>query len=378
MEYIKRHYQDLSQYWENNKVLVILGPRRAGKTTLINEFLKTTKLKYKLESGDNLKIQETLSSQNFDKILSFCEGYELIIIDEAQNIPNIGMGLKIIIDNLPNIKVITTGSSSFELANQVGEPLVGRKKTLFLFPFAQLELKNIYNKFELQEKLEEFLIFGNYPEIFTLKNKQQKISNLLELTNSYLLKDILSLENIQKPKQLLKLLKLLAFQVGSEVSCNELSNQLDLDLKTVQRYLDLLEKTFVIKSLSGFSRNLRKEVTKKEKYYFYDLGIRNAIINNFNDLETRNDIGSLWENFIFIERMKFNNYTNNFVNTYFWRTYDKKEIDLIEEKDGELFAYEFKWNAKQKNKIKIPQEFLDTYNNSSFQVIDKNNYLDFL
>jgi predicted AAA+ superfamily ATPase len=375
--WLTRHYQDTENYLEKNKVLAIYGPRRVGKTSLLKHFLQKTNLNYLLVSGDNLKIQNILSSGDFDLIREFLAGYELLVIDEAQNIPNVGMGLKIIVDQIEQIKVIATGSSSFDLANQIGEPLVGRKKTLKLYPLSQLELKNRFNKFELRGLLAQFLIYGSYPEVITANNNAKRKEILIETAEAYLFKDILALENIQNPKLLLKLLKLLAFQLSSEVSLNELSRNLGIDVKTVIKYLDLLEKSFVIRSLSGFSRNLQKEISRKEKYYFLDLGIRNAVIANFNDLETRNDLGQLWENFLFIERIKRNQYLPSYANVYFWRTYDQKELDLIEEEGGSLRGYEFKWGTKKKTG-KSTQEFLKTYSNSAVEIIDRDNYLDFL
>jgi predicted AAA+ superfamily ATPase len=372
---ISRFYSDLSKFLKPKKALVIFGPRQAGKTTLITDYLATSDLKYKLESGDNIKTQEIFSSQNFDVLKSYIEGYELLVIDEAQKIPNIGNGLKIIIDHVPKIKIIATGSSSFELAGQIGEPLTGRKRTLTLYPIAQQELLSLYNSHELQEKLPDYLIYGSYPEVITTRSKKEKINLLEELIHSYLLKDILELEKVKSAKLLLDLLRLLAYQIGSEVSLNELGQQLGIDTKTVARYLDLFEKAFVVYNLRGFSKNLRKEITKKSKYYFYDNGIRNAIISNFNDLEKRNDIGQLWENFIFMERIKIRSYHSINANEYFWRTWSGQEIDLIEERAGKLFAYEFKWSNE---KVKVPKVWLENYPNSTFSVISKQNYLKFI
>jgi len=372
---IPRVYDNLEKYLEKNKVLVIYGPRRVGKTTILNNFLKKYNNKYRIDSGDNIDIQNILGSSKFSDILEYASGIELLAIDEAQKIKNIGQGLKIIVDQIKNIIVIATGSSSFDLANQIGEPLTGRKTTLTLFPIAQKELKKYFGLFDLKTKLPEFLIFGSYPSIIMAKTKENKIRALLEITNSYLLKDILALDNIKSPNFIVSLLKLLAFQLGSEVSLNELSTQLGADTKTVARYLDLLEKTFVITKLGGFSKNLRKEVTDKYKYYFWDNGIRNAIISQFNNLDDRNDVGQLWENFIMIERLKKLSYDNIYGNRYFWRTYDQKEIDLVEERDNKLFAYEIKWGQK---KVKTPNEFLKVYKNARFKVINKDNYLDFL
>jgi len=356
--------------------MVIYGPRRVGKTTLLQNFLNQTSLKYKLDSGDNIRTQQILSSQDFNQILAYAEGYELLAIDEAQNIPNIGMGLKILLDQIPGIQIIVTGSSSFELAGQVGEPLTGRKTTLNLYPMAQSELLSVLNRWELKEKLAELLVFGMYPEVLLAKTRNQRIEVVSEIANSYLLKDVLALDRIRNSRTLLDLLKLLAFQVGSEVAIPELATQLGIDAKTVKRYLDLLEKSFVVYRLNGFSRNLRQEVTNKSKYYFLDNGIRNAVIAQFNDLDHRNDLGALWENFMFIERLKYRTYTPLYANVYFWRTYQQQEIDLIEEHSGRLFGYEFKWSASKP--VRKPSLWGSTYANSDFTVIHPENYLEFV
>lgn len=372
---IPRIYKELGDYLKSNKVLVLYGPRQVGKTTLLREFLATTPLKYKLDSGDDIKIKEVLGSESFSKIKEYAGGYELIAIDEAQKIKNIGQNLKIMVDQIPDIKIIVTGSSSFELAGQIGEPLTGRKTTLTLFPIAQIELLKMYNLHELKSKLEEYLIYGAYPEVITAKNKKDKIKTINEITNSYLLKDVLELDKIKNSKTLLDLLRLIAFQVGNEVSLSEIGQQLGIDYKTVARYLDILEKAFVLFNLRGFSRNLRKEVTKKSKYYFYDNGVRNALIANFNSIEMRDDIGKLWENFLFTERLKKQAYKNIYSNNYFWRTWDQKEIDMVEEHEGKLFGYEFKWAEKR---VKPPAEWLKTYPNAEFHVVNRENYLDFV
>jgi predicted AAA+ superfamily ATPase len=371
----KRAYEPLDARLMPNKVLVIYGPRRVGKTTLLQNYLKQTTLKFKLDSGDNIRTQQILSSQDFGQILSYVEGYELLAIDEAQNIPNIGMGLKIIVDQVPGIHVIVTGSSSFELVGQVGEPLTGRKLTLSLYPMAQSELLSAYNRFELREKLADFLVFGTYPEVLQAPTQRARIEILTEIANAYLLKDILAFDRIKNSHTLFDLLKLLAFQVGSEVALTELATQLGVDVKTVKRYLDLLEKAFVIYRLSGFSRNLREEVTNKSKY-FLDNGIRNALIAQFNGLDQRNDLGALWENFMMCERLKVRAYRPLHANTYFWRTYNQQEIDLIEEHDGKLFGYEFKWSPKKA--VRPPSQWVETYKNGEFQVIHPDNYMNFV
>ncbi len=372
---ISRKYQNIEDYLEFGKILVIYGPRRAGKTTLINSYLQRTAFKYKLDTGDNLRTREIISSEDINLIKEYLSGYELYIIDEAQKIPKIGTGLKIIADHLPKIKVMVTGSSSFELAGQVGEPLTGRKNQLTLFPVSQGELLSLCNRFELSERLSEFLIYGSYPEIVSLSDKNQKLKRLKELVESYLLKDIFEFDKVKNSKLILDLLRLIAFQVGSEVSLHEIGRQIGIDTKTVARYLDLLEKSFVLFNLRGFSKNLRKEITKKSKYYFFDNGVRNAIISNFNELELRDDHGALMENFLVAERLKTQHYANVYANNFFWRTWDKKEIDWLEEREGKLFAYEFKF---RKNNSKQPKEFLENYPEAVFSLVNRDNYLHFL
>jgi len=371
---LKRVYE-IAELIRPNKALIIYGPRRVGKTTLLDDFLQKTALKYKYDSGDNIRTQDILGSSDFGRILEYVHGYEMVALDEAQMIPNVGSGLKILVDQAKGLYVVVTGSSSFDLSQQIGEPLTGRKETIVLYPMSQKELSLLYNRHELKEHLEEFLVLGSYPEVVTAKSRSEKIKVLTEIADSYLLKDILSLERIKAPKILSNLLKLLAFQVGSLVSLNELSRNLGIDVKTVGRYLDLLEKGFVIKSVGGFSRNLRKEISKKAKYYFLDNGIRNAVILQFNGLEDRSDIGALWENFIFCERLKKRSYESIYGHMYFWRTYEGAEIDLIEERDGKLYGYEFKWG---RGRSKPPTAWKDNYKDAEFLIINQDNYLDFV
>lgn len=369
---------NLNKIFKPNKVLIIYGARRVGKTTIVKEFIKNNpQLKSRLDSGDDIRIQHLLSNPNLKKLKEYAEGYDLIAIDEAQNIANIGATLKLMIDHLPKLKIIATGSSSFELSGQVGEPLTGRKITLNLYPISELELKKIYNKQESKELLEDRLIYGSYPEIITAKSKKQKIQLLQELTNSYLFKDILALENIKNSKKLVDLLRLIAFQIGNEVSQTELGKQLALDQKTVSRYLDLLEKSFILYNLRGFSKNLRKEIVKKSKYYFYDIGVRNAVISNFNELELRNDVGQLWENFIVIERAKKRHYKNIAANDFFWRTWDQQEIDLVEEREGKIFGYEIKC-SKRSSSIASRNKWLESYEEAQYKIINPENYLNFI
>ncbi|MGB5218759.1 MAG: ATP-binding protein [Smithella sp.] len=374
---LPRIYDNLNSFLKPNKVLVIYGSRQTGKTTLLKKFLSESKgsFRYKLDSGDDVNTQIVLGSSDFKKIINYAKGYDLIAIDEAQRIKNIGMGLKILIDQLPNIKIIVTGSSSFELAGQIGEPLTGRKITLTLFPLSQIEMGRLYNDYDLRSRLDDYLIFGGYPEVLTSDNIADKKRILEELVGSYLLKDILELEKVKNSKLLLDLLRLLAFQVGNEVSLSELGKQLGIDSKTVARYLDLFEKSFVLINLRGFSRNRRKEITSKSKYYFLDNGIRNAVIANFNPLDIRDDIGRLWENFLVVERLKKQSYHPIYANNYFWRTWEQKEIDWVEERDGKLFGYEFKWKSKPRKSCAAWKE---NYPDASLEIINNENYLAFV
>jgi len=360
-----------------NKVVLILGARRVGKTELINHYLsKLPKNSFLQLNGDDIKDAELLKERTVTNYVRLLNNVSLLVIDEAQNIPEIGLILKLIVDSVKGIKVIATGSSMFDLSQKLGEPLVGRSFTIKLYPLAQLEFNKIENYKETKNKLEERLIFGSYPELEQYLNWQEKELYLNEIINSYLLKDILTFEGLKKSDKLYDLLKLIAFQVGKEVSIQELGNNLNLGKNTVERYLDLLSKVFVIYKLPGFSRNLRKEITKTSRWYFYDNGIRNAIIGNFNKLTSRNDIGELWENYLLSERIKYNEYNEFNAHYYFWRTYDQQEIDLIEENRGNIKAFEFKWNTNKK--VKIPGAFKKAYSNTSFDVINPNNYLDWI
>jgi hypothetical protein len=371
---LPRFYVDLGPFLKPNKVLVIYGPRQVGKTTLLKDFLSTCPWRHRLDSGEDVRIQEVFHSRDFRTIKEYAAGSELIAIDEAQKIPGIGEALKVLVDQVPGLRIIATGSSSFELAGQIGEPLTGRKFTLTLFPVAQVELGELFTPFELRERLEDFLIYGGYPEVVATSERPEKTRLLTEIASSYLLKDILALDRIKGPKVLLDLLRLLAFQVGSEASLSELGQKVGLDYKTVGRYIDLLEKSFVIFTLRGFSRNLRNEMIKKAKYYFFDTGIRNALIANFNPPHLRNDIGQLWENFLIMERMKSLAYRATPVNRYFWRTWQGQEIDLIEERGGRLYAYELKWSAGGR----APGPFRTAYPEAVFEVINRENYQPFV
>ncbi len=367
---------DLASLAMPGKAVIIYGPRRAGKTTLLASYLSASNLRYRLETGDDIRIQHLLGSADLQQIVAFAEGYDIIAIDEAQQIPGVGTGLKILVDHCPRVRVIATGSSSFDLAGAAGEPLTGRKRTATLFPISQMELRSTMNDFDLRENLPEYLLYGSYPEVVTSTSRKEKIEYLEELVGSYLLKDLLAVERIKSSRTLLDLIKLVAFQVGSEVSLNELATQVRLDVKTVGRYLDILEKGFVIVRVGGFSRNLRSEVTSKAKYYFLDNGIRNAVIGQYNPLDSRNDIGALWENFIIAERLKKRSYTGIYGSYYFWRTYAGQEIDYVEERDGTLFGYECKWSDNRR--VRPPKVWSDAYPQAVWQKITQDNYLDFV
>lgn len=366
---------ELNGVLEKNDVVVIYGARQVGKTTLVKEYLNTCNKKSAYYTGDDLEFADAVSKCSLEVFRKMFTGLSLIVIDEAQKIENIGRAVKLIVDNMDNVKFILTGSSSFDLANKTGETLTGRKTVLTLYPISQKEIVQNTSQFRLEKDLPEYLIYGSYPAVLTAKTYADKEEKLRELVNSYLLKDILAFNLVKSSKPIRDLLKLLAFQIGNEVSLNELASSLEIDKNTVARYIDLLEKSFVLFSFGGFSRNLRKEISKSQKYYFYDLGIRNSLIANLNPINLRNDIGQLWENFLVIERIKRNSYSKTYPNYYFWRTYDKKEIDFIEETKGKLNAYEFKWT---KNKASTPTEFLNTYKNSSFKLVCQDNYFEFV
>jgi predicted AAA+ superfamily ATPase len=372
----QKQIENLKQLIAPGKVVVIYGARRVGKTTLLKKFLEDKSTSDILfVNGDDIVVRQYLESQSIEKLRDFVGNTSLLIVDEAQYVEKIGLNLKLIIDHVPRIKVIATGSSSFELAKDVGEPLTGRKFLLKLFPLAQMEISQIEKRHETQSNLEARLLFGSYPEVVTTRDNQQREAYLREIISSYLFKDILALEGIRYANKLVRLLQLLAFQIGRQVSLTELGQQLAMSKNTVERYMDLLEKVFVIFRLSGFSRNLRKEITKSHRFFFYDNGIRNALIGNFNPLEIRNDVGQLWENYIISERLKKQEYFREAGNSYFWRTYDQKEIDLVEERQGKLFGYEIKWS---KTRTRAPKQWHQTYPGAGFEIINKENYLEYI
>ncbi|MFA6637127.1 MAG: ATP-binding protein [Candidatus Omnitrophota bacterium] len=367
--------ENLNRIIRAGKVIVVYGPRRCGKTTLIKKMIEDLKEDHIFADGEDIGVQDYLSSQSTEKLKRFMGGKKVLVIDEAQKIKNIALNLKLMVDNIEGIKIIATGSSSFDLAREMGEPLVGRKYTLKMYPIAQIELVKIERADQIDSSLESRLIYGSYPEIVLMEDDTARSLYLKELISSALYRDILEIDGVRHSDKLVRILQLLAFQIGKEVSCSEIGLQVGMSKNTVDRYLDLLEKCFVIFRLRGFSRNLRKEISKNPRYYFYDNGVRNALVSNFNPLALRDDIGMLWENYVIIERIKKQEYTGILSNNYFWRTYDRKEIDLIEEREGKLFGYEIKWSARKQKK---PIEWTGEYKNSEYLVINRENYLDFI
>ncbi len=377
MSYIKRAVLDnFGSYLKPNKVLILLGARRVGKTQLIKKYIESSNEKVLQLNGEDLNNARLLEERTLENYTRLLQNIKLLVIDEAQAIQDIGLILKFIIDNIEGIKVIATGSSMFDLANKLGEPLVGRKNTLFLYPLSQIEFSAYENYIQTTENQETRLIFGGYPELTHYQSWEEKQTYLREIVSSYLLKDILVFDGIKNSNKIYDLLRLIALQIGKEVSLQELGNQLQMSKNTVERYLDLLTKVFILFKIEGFSRNLRKEITKTSRWYFYDNGIRNAIINNYNSIQNRTDIGDLWENYLASERIKKQEYQKIFRKNYFWRTYDRQELDWLEEDAEKLSAFEFKWNENKKSKI--PTAFAKAYPEADFEVINKKNYLDFI
>lgn len=358
----------------DEKVVIIYGARQTGKTTMANNILNSISGKILRINADEEKYIELLSSRDYSRMQLLIEGYDVLFIDEAQRIPDLGINLKIIHDNTPKLKILVTGSSSFDIANTVNEPLTGRTSTYKLHPISLHELKDKNSVFELQNRLEEFMTYGLYPALLKYKNANDKERYIIELSNSYLYKDILELSNIRNASQINKLLKLLAFQIGSGVSINELAQNIGMSQETANNYIDLLEKSFIVFRLSGFSKNLRKEITKRDKILFWDLGVRNCIINNFAPFDMRNDVGAMWENFIIAERIKYLSNINKNVSSYFWRTYTGAEVDYVEEKNGILTAFEIKYKKKRK---KAPQAWIENYGNN-FHCITQSNFWEYI
>lgn len=359
-----------------HQVIIIYGPRQAGKTTLIKILQKQSKVKTQFFIGDDLYAQSLFGQPELAALKRIINpATSLLIIDEAQRIKNIGLTLKLLADNLP-LTILASGSASFELANKINEPLTGRSKTFWLYPLSYQEIQKKYQPIAPATALAEILRFGLYPKVQILSGEQEKEDYLYEYVNNYLYKDILMFENVRKPKKIIDLLTLLALQIGREVSVAELAQNLALSQKAVSSYLDILEKMFVLINLRGFSRNLRKEIYKTSKYYFIDVGLRNALIRNFNPLNLRADSGELLENWFIIEKIKLANNSRQPANFYFWRTYDQKEIDLIEEKGGQLIAYECKWTKDKK--IAAPRDWQNAYPQAHFQAVNSDNIFEYL
>lgn len=355
------------------KALVLLGARQVGKTTLLKMLFGTSDEVLWL-NGDEMDVQALFAAVSATRLRAIFGNKKIIVIDEAQRIQDVGLRMKLITDQIPEVQLVATGSSSFELANKLNEPLTGRKWEYKMYPLSFGEMVAHHGLLEEKRLLPHRMVYGYYPEVVNNAGNEKEI--LKQLSNSYLYKDVLLLEQIKKPEGLVKLLQGLAYQVGSQVSYNELSQLTGLDAKTVEKYIEVLEQTYIVFRLGSFSRNLRSELKKSRKIYFYDNGIRNALIANFNQVEHRTDLGALWENFMVSERMKHLQYAQKWVNSWYWRTKEQKEIDYLEEQDGVLTACEFKWNPEAKHKI--PKLFLGTYPGSDFKIIHRDNLEDFL
>lgn len=358
------------------KVMLILGPRRAGKSHLLDAYVAQTNDRYIFLNGEDDAVGRLIGTRTFTNYASLIGDNKLLIIDEAQKIQGIGPALKFLVDSFPDLKIIATGSSMFDLDQKLGEPLTGRQMVFNLFPFSQLELSQAENVIDTQANLESRLIYGSYPELVNLPTHQQKAEYLKEIVNSYLLKDVLALDSIRNSQKIYDLLRLLALQLGQQVSLQELGAKVGMSKNTVERYLDLMEKCFVIKRVHGFSRNLRNEITKMSKWYFLDNGIRNAIISNLNPLVLRGDVGALWENYLVMERLKYQSDTRMLVNNYFWRTHNQQELDWVEDRGGKLHGFEFKWSPNKTPRV--PSAWTDGYPGALFSTINSANYLSWI
>lgn len=356
----------------DGKAILLMGPRQVGKTTLL-KMLFSGRDDVLWLNGDELDVQRLFENVSATRLRAIFGNKKVVIIDEAQRIADIGLRVKLVTDQIPDVQLVATGSSSFDLANKMNEPLTGRKWEYKMYPLSFGEMVDEHGLLEEKRMIPHRLVYGYYPEVVMHPGEEQEILRLL--SDSYLYKDILTLDQVSKPDSLVKLLQALAFQVGSQVSYNELAQLCGLDSKTVEKYVVLLEQSYVIFRLNSFSRNLRNELKSSKKIYFYDNGIRNALIANFSQVENRMDVGALWENFLISERRKFLHYTKQWVNSWFWRTKEQKEIDLLEERDGQLVGYEFKWSPEAK--VKLPKLFLDSYAGSDFKVVNRDNFEDF-
>ncbi len=370
---IKRQLEDvIKKRIDSGKAIILLGPRQTGKTTLLTKIASETG-DYLLLDCDEMLVREKLEDANIENLKQLVGKYRLVFIDEAQRVKNIGLTLKIITDRIKNVQLFVSGSSALELANEINEPLTGRKWEYLLLPISWQEFYIHFGYLKAQQQLEQRLIYGMYPDVINHTGDEETV--LKQLSNSYLYKDLLAIKSVRKPELLPRLLKALALQLGNEVSTNELSNLLKVSKDTIASYIDLLEKAFIIFRLEPFSRNLRNEISTNRKIYFYDNGIRNALISNYNPLSMRQDTGALWENFLINERKKYLLNNQISANSYFWRTTQQQEIDYIEEKDGKIFAYEFKWNARRK--VNISKTFIQAYN-PEMNIINNENFENFV
>jgi len=357
------------------KVVVVYGARRVGKTTLVGKAVEESGYKTLKLNGDDIDARELLGSQSLERLRTLVGGNELLVVDEAQRIPGIGQSLKLLVDEVSGLRVLATGSSSFDLAKETGEPLTGRKMTFHLHPLSQKELGGVESLNKTLSSLESRLIYGSYPEVVLSSDDEERRAYLRDIVDSYLLKDILQFDSVRKSDKIIRLLQLVALQIGGEVSVTELGTQLGLGKNTVDRYLDLLVKSFVLIRRGGFSRNLRKEITKNVRYYFVDNGIRNSLIANHNPMSLRGDTGQVWENYIVSERIKVLDYAGTGMNSYFWRTHDGQEIDVVEEEGGKLAGYEIKWG---KCRTKPPRAWMSSYPDATFRIVNKDNYLEYI
>jgi hypothetical protein len=377
VSYLQRTLQNrISERIGENKVLLLYGTRRVGKTRLLRQIQEAYQGSSMMMNGEDNDIKILLANRSVSSYRQMLGDTKLLLIDEAQTIPEIGKILKLMIDSFEDLTIIATGSSSFDLMNKSGEPLTGRSYTYHLYPVSQEELMNNSTWLEANNQLSERLVYGNYPEVLTIKKPSHKQEYLENLVQNYLLKDIFEFENVKNSRKIHDLMRLLAYQTGSEVSLDELGRQLGMSKNTVERYLDLLTKVFVIYKLGGYSTNLRKEVTKSAKWYFFDNGIRNALIKEFKPLALRQDVGSLWESYVISERIKTMHYNGKRTDYFFWRTYDRQEVDLIEREGQEITAFEFKFKAG--SKVKKPKFFEESYPNVPFELIDSGNYTSFM
>lgn len=359
----------------SNKVLIVYGARRVGKTHLMRTVEEQFAGKSLFLNAEDLDTVTLLSDRRVASFSRWVADIDLLIIDEAQIVPEIGKSLKLLIDSFPKLTILASGSSAFELSNKTGEPLVGRQILFQLFPIAQMELSKEENYLVTKQQLETRLIYGSYPEVLKNETAEAKTDYLKELVSTYLLKDILMFEQVRYSHKMLQLLQLVAYQTGQEVSYDELSKTLQLDRNTVERYLHLFSKVFIITRIGGYSKNLRKEVTKSSKWYFLDNGVRNALINNFLPMNQRTDTGALWENYLIAERLKYNSYSRRTPLTHFWRTYDQQELDWLEIANDQLNAYEFKWKD---TKVKFPKAFVEAYPGAATHWVNQGNFIDFV